>query len=94
MTGFLVTNDCVDVLKEDDPGHHRMGKSGLGRLFMVLAEVACGVKELSGNDWSFELDLGGGVEDSLAARSSSAVVAQRVVESFVRGFKAGVAALE
>src|SRR5580692_1172994 len=92
--GLVVADDGVDVLKEDDPGHHGMREPGLGGFFVVLAEVAGGVKELPRNDWGFELDLAGGVENGLAAGSFSAVVAQRVVEGFVRRLEASVAALE
>src|SRR5580692_213343 len=92
--GLVVADDGVNVLKEDDPGHYGMGEPGLGGLFVMLAKVAGGVKELARNNWSFEFEFSREVEDGLAAGSSGAVVAQRVVEGFVRGFEAGVATLE
>src|SRR5207245_240978 len=55
--GFVMSDDCVDILKEHNPRHYRMRESSLGGLFMMLAEVACGMEELAGNNRSFELDL-------------------------------------
>src|SRR5271170_3126360 len=60
---LLMSDNGVDVLKEDDPRHHGMGKSRLGGFFVVLPEVASRVKKLAGNDWRLEFDVGSGVKD-------------------------------
>src|ERR1700678_3352331 len=92
--GLVVADDGVEVLEEEDPRHHGMGESGLGCFFVVLAEVASGVKELARNDRSLEFDFGRRVKDGLASGPGCAVVLQCMVEGFVGGFEAGVATLE
>src|ERR1700733_9026481 len=91
---LFMPDNGVDVLKENDPRHHGMGKPGLGGFFVVLPKVASSVKKLAGNDWRLEFDVGSGVKDGLASRTGRAVIAQRVVKRFVRRFEAGVATFE
>ena len=93
--GFFVTDDRVHILKEDDPGHHRVRKARLGGLLMVLTEISRGMKKLFRDDRRPKEYVLGSVKDSLASRTGHPIIVmQGVVERLVRGLKAGVSALE
>src|SRR5437870_9650304 len=63
---LVVANDGIDVLEENNPGHHRMGKACFGRFLVVLAEIARRVKKLSRNDRRFQSDFVGSIKNCLA----------------------------
>src|ERR1700730_1137138 len=79
---LIVTDDCVYILKEHNPRHHGMREPGFRSFFMVLAEVTCSVKELSGNDRRLQANFVGRIKNGLPARAGRSAVLQHIVKGF------------
>src|SRR5947208_7326811 len=92
---LVLANDGIDVLEENNPGHHRMGKACFGRFLVVLAEIARGVKKLSRNDRRCQSDFVGSIKNCLATGPGrTTVLLQHVIEGLMCSFQASVAALK
>src|SRR5262249_32877127 len=89
---FAVPDNSVHVLKKDDPRQHRMRKTGLRGLFVMLAEITGGVEELLGNNWRFYPDQISAVKDGLSRRPAWPLrLPAHVVERSARRIQALVA---
>src|SRR5215472_1159273 len=95
--GFVVPDDGVNVLEENDPGHNGMGEAGLGGFFVMFAKVSRGMEELFREDGSFELDFGRLIYDRLAVDAAEVAVAAAVlreIEGAARCVETGIATFE
>src|SRR5271166_2153452 len=91
---FVVSDDRIHILKEHDPGQHRMREARLSGFFMMLTKIARCMKELSGHDRSLESPLRRGVEDRFSPGPGRSIILQRMIESLARRFQACVATLK
>src|SRR5215475_4567373 len=100
MTGIydrlVWTDNRVNVLEEDDPGHHGMREPGFLSFLVMLAKVAGSVKELLGNDRRAQLYFILRVNKLLAGRAGGvlAQVGKRIFERHARAIQTFIAALE
>lgn len=92
---FFMADDRVYVLEENNPGHDRMRKAGLGRFFMVLPKIARRVEEFLGNDRRSQSDSGKIVKERFTVATGCLIPAlQREVQCIASSGEAGVSAFK
>src|SRR5260370_30602657 len=89
---FFMPDDCVHVLKENNPWHDWVGKARLCGFLVVLPEVACSVEEFLWNDRRFEADGGMIVKERFTVATTGLLPPlQSIVQSLSRNAEAGLA---
>ena len=92
---LFVSDDRIHVLKENNPRHDRVRKTGLGSFFVVLSKISGRVKKLFGHDGRLEAHVSSRIADGLSANPGRMIpFVLRVPESSPCSLQTGIATLK